>query len=209
MLSSQSQNQLQYLSWDTTGSEAKDYTVTVSSEDDTISRDISVTGGTGGSNNPTSDTLQNPSFESTGGWDFSDTDVQRSSSSAPSFDGNFSASMKDLTQSYGGRILESNPINVTGGEYYSAEIYYNIQSPNGARDSSLDEYSVEIVWLNSSGNELSSEFGDFPSSTGVWNEVSLTSRAPSGAESAKLRIRAKEGDTNDPTVYWDSAFIKT
>jgi competence protein ComEC len=197
------------LSWDTTGSEAKDYTVTVSSEDDTISRDISVTGGTGGSNNPTSDTLQNPSFESTGGWDFSDTDVQRSSSSAPSFDGNFSASMKDLTQSYGGRILESNPINVTGGEYYSAEIYYNIQSPNGARDSNLDEYSVEIVWLDSSGGEISSKsvFGDFSNSGGTWKEESFSGQAPSNAESAKLRIRAREGSTNDPTVYWDSASL--
>ena len=160
-------------------------------------------------NDPQARTLQNPSFESSGGWDFSDTDVQRSSVSDPSFDGSFSASMKNLTQDYDGRILESDPITVTDGVYYNAEIHYNIQSPSGSRDNDLDEYSVEIVWLDSSGSEISDPgvFGDFSNTGGIWKEESFSRQAPSNAESAKLRIRAKEGATNDPTVYWDSASL--
>lgn len=194
------------LSWNTDGFATKDYTLVISTEDDSISRTVTVNGSEGGTSN-LSDSIQNPSFESTGGWDFSDTDVQRSSDA--SFDGNFSASMKDLTQGYDGRILESNKVNVTGNEYYNTEIYYNIQSPSGSRDSNLDEYSVEIVWFDSSDNKISTNgvFGDFSNSGGTWEEVSFSKQAPSAAQSAKLKIRAREGGTNNPTVYWDLASL--
>ena len=144
------------------------------------------------------------------GWTFGKyaTESEIEQTDERSLSGDYSMKFSDLTQSYSGREILSEPVDVTSGKEYNfgASYYLTKFSDNPAED---DQF-LEIIWLDSSGSEISTDpsQGSNFSVSGEWREFSESKNAPLGAVAAKLEISAKEGNTQDPDVHWDEAFIE-
>lgn len=125
-----------------------------------------------------------------------------------SLSGDYSMKFSDLTKSYSGREILSEPVDVTSGKEYNFGVSYYLTKFSENREE--DDQFLEIIWLNSSGSQISDDpfEGSNFSVFGEWREFSQRNKAPSDAVAAKLEISAKEGDTQDPDVYWDEAFIE-
>ena len=206
----ESESVVKTLSWTTSNSQnTEDYTITVSTEDDSVSKTVSVT------ESVLTNSLRNPSFESgsnrdADNWIEVDT-ADSGRTSAFSLDGSESIAMKDLTGDYGGRILESDRISVSDGNSYEFGAHYYLPSGESNFDGvTVSDYrnKVELEWIDSSGNVIgdADEFVD-TSEFDSWNEITVTGSPPSGAVEARLRIGTKEDNNNDGNIYWDSAFV--
>lgn len=205
------------LSWSTDDSQSiEDYNVKISSEDDSVKDVVSVIEST------LSNTLKNPSFESGSNSDADNwIEVDTSNSGRTdvfSREGSYSISMKDLTSSYSGRELVSNPVSVTEGKSYQFGAYYYLPSNESEfTDVSASDYryKIELVWINSSGEVLSdsqitADVTEFDS----WNKVTVSGTSDSksdgdsgDATEARIQISAKEDINDNGNIYWDSAFI--
>lgn len=190
------------LDWDTSGFANGDYTVTLSSDDETITKTVQV-GTTSGSN-----VVLNPSFETgtdTDATDWTETTTAGSGrTNAQATNGSYSVVMNDLTGSYGGRTLSSTKVSVQSNESYNFQAKYYLEQESATTLSNY-RHSMEVIWYNSSGTEIdnNNNYSDF-SAFNTWTPVSYSVTAPSDASQAKVVIEAKEDVNEDVDVYWDT-----
>ena len=84
---------------------------------------------------------------------------------------------------------------------------YNLSAKVFIPSSEDGDALVRVAWYASSdgsGSQLSTSDTGIVSSTGVWHELSDSLVVPSGANSAKVRLYSRSGNSGDTfQVYWD------
>jgi Protein of unknown function (DUF1628). len=151
------------------------------------------------------------SGEETSSWTEKGTKSEILRTDERSLSGAYSMKFNDLTQSYSGREIFSEPVDISSNQRYEFGASYYLTKFSS--DQTKDEQFLQIQWLNSSGvvieeqpteNTGGSKFDE----SGEWRAFNETAKAPSDAVAAQLKISAKEGGTEDPDVYWDEQFIQ-
>lgn len=151
------------------------------------------------------------SGEETGSWTEKGTPDEILRTDERSLSGAYSMKFNDLTQSYSGREVVSEPVDISSNQSYEFGASYYLTT--NSSDPAEDEQFLQIQWLNSSDvvigeNPENNVGGSKFNQSGEWREFTRTARAPSDAVAARLKISAKEGGTEDPDVYWDEPFIQ-
>lgn len=216
---SESESVSKTLSWTTSSDQnPQDYTVTVSTEDDSVDNTVSITGTNDGSNGESSTVnLLNPSFEDGSGadatnWIETDTANSGRTNSFNSFsahDGSYAIVMNDLTGSYSGRVAESSKFDVSAGNNYNFGAYYYLPETESPDKTTNYRQKIELRWFDGDGNTVGSDAQDTGdiSTYDSWTKVSVSGEAPSGSTKAKILISAKEDNNKNGNIYWDSVFI--
>jgi hypothetical protein len=151
------------------------------------------------------------SGEETSSWTEKGTKSEILRTDERSLSGAYSMKFNDLTQSYSGREIFSEPVDISSNQRYEFGASYYLTKFSS--DQTKDEQFLQIQWLNSSGVVIEEQptedtGGSKFDESGEWRAFNETAKAPSDAVAAQLKISAKEGGTEDPDVYWDEQFIQ-